>query len=335
MSTPEQTHPRASKLSLTDLLTDQSEEEEAILLLTFQMNNSASQSFSSSLNSSSSCNSSSTLTAPPKFPPRLMIDTRRPVPRTELHSSSTFSSRSMNFYQSPSSPYQLTSSHSFSASPMKKMRIEESLTPIHYCTSCSSSKPHGYWVKDFRKENTFYCQVCFASKNPKHADIIVESTRAAKCDSCETKVANGMLPSFDCMHCKVVYNASSYRCVSCHNEASAGAWYKDGASGCLCQKCYHVRSKTRIDTISDGTCIIRTCVNCFAPKSSSWYRDEVHPNAYICKHCYNHRYQARTDINLDRKCRSINLIIGGTCFASHSSTWVKDPTKPGEFVCKK
>jgi hypothetical protein len=177
--------------------------------------------------------------------------------------------------------------------------------------------------------------VCFAARNPKFADIIVESTRVSKCESCETKVANGMLPSFDCMNCKSVFNANPYKCISCQKESSAGAWYKDGTFGCLCQKCYHVRSKTRIDTIPDGTCIIRTCVNCCAPKSSSWYRDSNVPNAYICKHCYNHRYQARTDTHLDRKCRLYWFNLGGTCFVTHSSTWVKDPTKPGEYVCKK
>ena len=277
------------------------------------MNSTTSQSSASS-QSSSNFNSSSTLSGPPKFPPRLMIDTRKQSPRTDLQLNTSFAARSMNFrsspFQTPLSAYASSSSHSFSGSPMKKMRIEESIGPSHTCASCSSSKPFGYWVKDFRKENTFYCQVCFAAKNPKFADIIVESTRPVKCESCERKVASGMLPSFDCLSCKSVYNANPYRCVSCHKDASSGAWYKDTTSldGCLCQKCYHVRSKVRIDTISDGTCILRTCVNCSAPKSSSWYRDSNVPNAYICKHCYNHRYQARVDINQDRKCKEIGLI---------------------------
>jgi hypothetical protein len=195
------------------------------------------------------------------------------------------------------------------------------------CRSCHSIHPNGYWVKDHDHPNGLLCQFCYGLQYPKHSDLLLDCS-PPYCEKCQRF-------NPDCISCCQRHEKFTQRdCHHCHLASYGGIYYKDPSlpSKRLCLKCYMTRAKCRIDALSDGTLVQRTCISCCASKSTSWYRDNQNKGAYICKQCYNHRYQLKLEVLPDG---TVQPRVCAICQVTQSPVWAKDLRRPGIFLCKR
>lgn len=186
-----------------------------------------------------------------------------------------------------------------------------SITPKEIsCAQCSSPNPWGFWVYDDVTSDQYLCQLCYAKAYTKTCNLITESIHLARCNACLPSFKHGSTVNRNCKECALIEkNAPKYACGSCSSTTSAGAWFRAEGNAVTCQNCYHAINRIRVDNTLDGNVVQRTCVSCLTFKSTSWYRDGQILGRYICKQCYNHRYQNKSidQLSSPRACMLLTL----------------------------